>query len=73
MDVRRSAVVYFKVLSRNVPEGAEWNQAVYLISSLFWKYEVGFFWVKGPAADATDAPQPWGLLCNPVMKMISFF
>jgi hypothetical protein len=25
--------------------------------------------VKGPAADATDAPQPWGLLCNPVMKM----
>jgi hypothetical protein len=25
--------------------------------------------VKGPAADATDALQPWGLLCNPVMKM----
>jgi hypothetical protein len=25
---------------------------------------------KGPAADATDAPQPWGLLCNPVIKMI---
>jgi hypothetical protein len=31
------------------------------------------FSVKGPAADATDAPQPWGLLCNPVMKTISFF
>jgi hypothetical protein len=31
------------------------------------------FVVKGPATDATDAPQPWGLLCNPVMKMISFF
>jgi hypothetical protein len=28
--------------------------------------------VKGLAADATDAPQPWGLLCNPVMKMINF-
>jgi hypothetical protein len=28
--------------------------------------------VKGPAADATDAPQPWGLFCNPVMKMIIF-
>jgi hypothetical protein len=28
-----------------------------------------FLVVKGPAADATDAPQPWGLLCNPVMKM----
>jgi hypothetical protein len=27
-----------------------------------------FFVVKGPAADATDALQPWGLLCNP-MKM----
>jgi hypothetical protein len=32
-----------------------------------------FFVVKGPAVDATDAPQPWGLLCNPVLKMISFF
>jgi hypothetical protein len=29
--------------------------------------------MKGPAADATNAPQPKGLLCNPVMKMISFF
>jgi hypothetical protein len=26
---------------------------------------------KGAAADATDAPQPWGLLWNPVMKMIN--
>jgi hypothetical protein len=29
--------------------------------------------VKGPAADATDAPQSSGLLCNPVMKVIGFF
>ena len=29
--------------------------------------------VRGPAADATDTPQPWGLFCNSVMKMISFF
>jgi hypothetical protein len=29
--------------------------------------------MKGPAADAADALQPWGLLCNPVMKMITFF
>jgi hypothetical protein len=28
--------------------------------------------VKGPAAGATDAPQPWGLLCNPVMQIITF-
>jgi hypothetical protein len=28
-----------------------------------------FLAVKGPAADATDAPQPCGLLCTPVMKM----
>jgi hypothetical protein len=32
-----------------------------------------FFLLKGPAADATDAPQPWGLWCNPVMKMILLF
>jgi hypothetical protein len=34
---------------------------------------ISFFFVKVPAADATDAPQPWGLLCNPVMKMFNFF
>jgi hypothetical protein len=28
--------------------------------------------VKGPAGNATDAPQPWGLLYNPVMKVILF-
>jgi hypothetical protein len=33
---------------------------------------VTVFFVKGPAADATEAPQPWSLLCNPVTKMISF-
>jgi hypothetical protein len=33
----------------------------------------GFFLVKGPAADVTDAPQPWDLLCNPMRKMISIF
>ena len=34
------------------------------------------FVVKGPTAEATDAPQPWGLVYNPVMiksKMISIF
>jgi hypothetical protein len=32
--------------------------------------------VKGPAADATDALQPWGWLCNPMMmkmKMMMIF
>jgi hypothetical protein len=37
------------------------------------EFYVAFFVVKGPVPDATDAPQPWGLLCNPVTKMISFF
>jgi hypothetical protein len=36
-----------------------------------------FVLFKGPAADATDALQPEGLLCNPVVKrkmqMMSFF
>jgi hypothetical protein len=31
------------------------------------------FVVKGPAADATDALQPPGLLYNPLMKMIPVF
>jgi hypothetical protein len=39
--------------------------------TLFQRFGV-FFVVKCPAADAADAPQPWGLLCNPVMKMVSF-
>jgi hypothetical protein len=35
------------------------------------RLRIAFFLVaKGPAADATDALQPWGLLCNPVMKMM---
>jgi hypothetical protein len=29
--------------------------------------------VKGPAADASDALQSWGLLCNPMMKMMIIF
>jgi hypothetical protein len=31
--------------------------------------KVFFLVVKGPAADATDAPQPSGFSCNHVMKM----
>jgi hypothetical protein len=42
-------------------------------SSYQWSLRsLPFFFVKGPAADATDTPQPWGLLCNPVVKMIIF-
>jgi hypothetical protein len=37
---------------------------------MLWSFFLGS---KDPAADATDAQQPWGLLCNPVMEMISFF
>ena len=29
--------------------------------------------MKGPAADATNAPQPEGLLCSPVMKSDEVF
>jgi hypothetical protein len=42
--------------------------------NVIWEFKrIFFFVVNGPAADATDAPQPWGLLCNPLMKMINFF
>jgi hypothetical protein len=43
---------------------------VHTVSANFRQF---FFVEKGPAADATNAPQTWGLLYNPVMKMISFF
>jgi hypothetical protein len=42
----------------------------------FFLYEAWFFFflvLKCPAADVTGAPQPSGLCCYPVMKMISFF
>jgi hypothetical protein len=32
-----------------------------------------FFVAKCAAADAMDTPQPWSLLCDPVMKMIRLF
>jgi hypothetical protein len=34
-----------------------------------FRWTAFFLAVKGPAAGAKDAPQPWGFLCNPVMKM----
>jgi hypothetical protein len=55
--------------------GLPYNYKLVLKIALFVSVVVGvffFFVVKGPAAEATDAPQPPGLLCNPVMKMISF-
>jgi hypothetical protein len=33
----------------------------------------GVLVVKGPAADATGEPQPWGFLCNPVMNTMIIF
>ena len=47
------------------------RQNVSTVRHLEWDSIVCFM-VKGPAADATDAPQPSGLLCNPVMKVIRF-
>jgi hypothetical protein len=32
-----------------------------------------FFLLKGPAADVTEAQHPYSLLCNLVMKMMTFF
>ena len=53
-------------LSNNRQENAgEW---VLTFSRYLWLNY--YFFVKGPAANATDAPQTWGLLCNPVTKMI---
>jgi hypothetical protein len=49
------------------------HSLVTIPTELFRFLEIGLFLVQGPAADATDAQQPRGLLCNPVMKMISVF
>ena len=38
------------------------------MNTLDTKFNAHFFVKKGTAAEATDAPQPEGLLCNPVMK-----
>jgi hypothetical protein len=42
---------------------------------IFTKFSTSFIFLllMGPAAEATDAPQPWGLLCSPVMKIMRFF
>jgi hypothetical protein len=48
-----------------------WGQiAVYVHTTVRGPNVFSFLLVKGPAADATDAPQPWGVLCNPMMKMM---
>jgi hypothetical protein len=49
-----------------------WDKAVFCRTECCL-YDTFFLVVKGPAADATDAPQPWGLLCNPMMKMTITF
>jgi hypothetical protein len=58
---------------------ADFSTELYMRISVIrrWSHDqytkIFFFVVKGPAADATDAPQPWDVLCNPVMNMISYF
>jgi hypothetical protein len=44
-----------------------------LFCGLYLSWHYALLFVKDPAADATDAPQAWGLLCNPGMKMITVF
>jgi hypothetical protein len=80
VTVRTIVRVYLKIFFRNVrehyynPEGC----CIKLHYKKFRRYyilahitcdDIIFLVVKGPAADATDAPQPCGFLCNPMMKM----
>ena len=47
-----------------------WTTSTFLLSSTLLDVDSEvFFFVK----NGTDGPQPWGLLCNPVMKMVIFF
>jgi hypothetical protein len=66
--VNRSTICFCVTFWRKAPKHFRICQH----SILSLKGNMFFFVAKGPAADATDAPQPWGLLLNPVMKMISF-
>jgi hypothetical protein len=48
-----------------------WSFWTHIVSSAMKTVCNRFFLVvKGLAADATAAPQPWGFLCNPVMTMM---
>ena len=56
-------------LIHSVPENPHYRLQILKLHVILFLFWVG---VKGTAADATDAPQPWGLLYNPAMKMTVF-
>jgi hypothetical protein len=75
--VRGNGHGLLQVLPEEAEEYYKASEPGYAFSSRYLKgkppnkyYTLNFFVVKSTAADATDAPQPSGLLCNPVMKMI---
>jgi hypothetical protein len=49
----------------------QYNQYIILYAEIMQFFFV-LVVVKGPTADSMDAPQPCGLLCNLVMKMMFF-
>jgi hypothetical protein len=51
----------------------ETYKLVFVSGNFHCKNYVFFCVVKGPEVDALNAQQLWGLLCNPVMKIIIFF
>jgi hypothetical protein len=60
-------VAYTRITTRSV--GCNWmiNKRKYtFITENTWNVTV--FLLKGPAADATDAPQPWRLIVHPCEK-----
>jgi hypothetical protein len=79
-DVYRMTVPWIKTRAlqgaMNCCQPERWTDCRIVSWYLLRKYVRMVYWtlffVKGSAADATDAPQPWGLLCNPVMNMIIF-
>ena len=44
-----------------------------LINKIATFEQMFFLLLKGPVADATEAPQPEDLMCNPMGKMMRFF
>jgi hypothetical protein len=71
-----SLILYYYFVTRDDGRRpwSEWFQRLRGWSSFVYQAQLSsFFVVKGPAADATNAPQPYGFFATPVMKMSSFF
>jgi hypothetical protein len=78
---KQIAILYLPQISKDKPVNVKpvsrhklWNYSnIGPVSLLIYTTLRHLFCGMDPAADAMGAPQPWGLLCNSVMQVCSFF